>query len=65
MTAEQANQRIKTCGYLNGMNITVSQEKKLLVITGKVRTFYHKQLAQEALMQASKGVRLRNDLEVG
>ncbi len=45
-------------------NLNVVQSKQGLLISGQVRTFYHKQLAQEVVRQFADGMRVVNSVEV-
>jgi hypothetical protein len=45
-------------------DILVEREGELLVLSGMVSTFYHKQLAQEALRGLTSGLRLTNEINV-
>jgi hypothetical protein len=47
---------------LQGLNVEQSGEH--LVIRGRVRSFYHKQLAQELVRSVSGGLRVVNSVEV-
>jgi len=47
---------------LRGLDVAQSGER--LLISGRVRTFYHKQLAQEAVRHVVNGLRLVNLVEV-
>ncbi len=44
--------------------LEVSQDGNRLVITGKVQTFYHKQIAQEVVRSVAKGLRVVNSVRV-
>ncbi len=47
---------------LRGLHVVQSDGQ--LLISGRVRTFYHKQLAQEAVRHVANGFRLVNSVEV-
>jgi hypothetical protein len=47
---------------LRGLDVSQSGER--LLISGRVRSFYHKQLAQEAVRHVVNGLRLVNMVEV-
>lgn len=44
--------------------LTVDRQGDFLLIHGRVATFYHKQLAQEAIRPAADGMRLVNAVDV-
>jgi len=45
-------------------DLNVVQSGQRLLISGQVRTFYHKQLAQEVVRQCADGMRVVNSVEV-
>jgi hypothetical protein len=45
-------------------HLNVVQAGGRLLISGQVRTFYHKQLAQEVVRQFADGMRVVNSVEV-
>ena len=44
--------------------LTVESDGVRIVLSGQVSTYYHKQLAQEAIRVVSSGYRLTNHIEV-
>lgn len=45
-------------------SLQVERDGDQLIVTGRVPTFYYKQLAQEAILSAIKGLPILNQVEV-
>lgn len=50
--------------YLSGRNLRFEMQQDALVLRGVVRSYYHKQLAQESLKSIDGVGRIRNEIEV-
>ena len=50
--------------YLSGRNLRFEMHADGVVLRGTVRSYYHKQLAQESLKAISGIPRIRNEIEV-
>ena len=44
--------------------LIVQEEGEHLLISGRVRSFYHKQLAQETVRQVARGLHVVNEVDV-
>jgi hypothetical protein len=63
-TVMQAKSALTTSPVFALRGLKVVQSGGRLLISGRVRTFYHKQLAQEAVRHVANGLRLVNLVEV-
>lgn len=63
-TVTQAKSALTTSPVFALRGLHVVQSGGRLLISGRVRTFYHKQLAQEAVRHVANGFRLVNTVEV-
>ena len=68
MTTNTLNTQVETAIYnnphLNGSPLTVQHEDGNVVLTGQVRTYFQKQMAQESLRRIDGIKRIDNNLEV-
>lgn len=64
-TVTQAKSALTKSPVFALRGLEVAQAGGRLLITGRVKTFYDKQLAQEAVRQVANGFRLVNSVEVG
>jgi hypothetical protein len=64
-TVEQAaRERLAKTGYPTLEEVECSFHKGRMILRGQVPSYYHKQLAQEALRNATHVKQVINDLEV-
>ncbi len=54
--------RTRTCGTIRDLRVEVLDEG--VVISGRATTYYTKQLATHAALEAAENVNLTNDIEV-
>jgi hypothetical protein len=54
--------RLRTGGMIRGLRVDVAEES--VVISGRTTTYYNKQLATHAALDAAKEISLTNDIEV-
>ena len=54
--------RLRTGGMIRGLRVDVQDED--VVISGRTTTYYNKQLATHAALDAAKEISLTNDIEV-
>jgi hypothetical protein len=54
--------RLRTGGMIRGLRVDVTDEE--VVISGRTTTYYNKQLATHAALDAAKEISLKNDIEV-
>ncbi len=64
-TVTQAKSALTTSPVFALRDLHVVQSGGRLLITGRVKTFYDKQLAQEAVRPVANGFRLVNSVQVG
>jgi hypothetical protein len=60
----QARVALDGCPISDVRHLNVEQTGESLVISGHVSSFYHKQIAQEAIRAACRGVAVVNDVAV-
>ena len=64
VVTEQARTRLRQSPYTQVRRVSCAYNAGVLTLQGKLRTFFHKQLAQEAVANL-EGVRhVRNEIEV-
>ena len=62
---ETVRQAILSSGYEMSLGqVEVDVRDGLIVLSGRVSTFYHKQVAQTVVMKAVEHIPLRNEVEV-
>jgi osmotically-inducible protein OsmY len=61
---EQARARLKQCAYASVRRVSCAFDAGVLVLQGQLRTFFHKQLAQEAVADLEGVHQVRNEIEV-
>jgi hypothetical protein len=61
---ERARVALHDCPISAVRNLVVEQAGESLVISGRVSSFYHKQLAQEAIRAACRDISLVNEVAV-
>ncbi len=54
--------RLRTGGMIRGLRVEVQDDD--VVISGRTTTYYNKQLATHAALDAAKEISLTNDIEV-
>jgi len=64
-TVTRAESALTTSPVFALRGLHVVQSGGRLLISGRVRTFYHKQLAQESVRHVANGYRLVNSVKVG
>ncbi len=63
--AEAANERLRNSPYRALREISCKWDQGVLVLRGHLPSFYHKQLAQEAVAGARGVTQIINEIEVG
>jgi len=61
---EQARARLRQCAYSSVRRVSCAFDAGVLVLQGELRTFFHKQLAQEAVADLEGVRQIRNEIEV-
>ena len=54
--------RSRTGGMIRGLKVEIFAGE--VILTGRTATYYNKQLATHAVLDAAKGLNLTNDIEV-
>jgi hypothetical protein len=60
----QADTALKASFYAALRQLSVHASEDSLIISGRVESYYHKQVAQEAVMQHRGNLRLDNQVDV-
>jgi osmotically-inducible protein OsmY len=55
---------LETSPYLNGRTLRIETDGSRVVMQGVVRTYFQKQMAQEAIRRVDGGLEVENCLEV-
>jgi len=63
-TTTQARSAIENSPIFALRELSVERSGDRLLISGRVKTFYHKQLAQEAVRKFANGLRVVNNVAV-
>ena len=63
-TLERARKALSGSPIVTLQGLRVEQSDGLLVITGRVRSYYEKQMAQEAIRAVCENVPLQNTVDV-
>ena len=61
---DDAQTALKTSPIYALRNLTVEQSDEMLLICGKVDSYYHKQMAQEVVRLVSRDIHVVNQIDV-
>jgi len=61
---EQAQERLRAVPYISSRNLRCEHRQGLLILQGRVESYYQKQLAQEAVARLEGVAQVVNELEV-
>jgi len=63
-TIAQAKQNLERSAISDIRRLEIERDGERLVLSGRVRSFYHKQLAQEIVRSAADGAEIANAVSV-
>ncbi len=64
VAVHQAKQALAKCSHLNYASLRIDGTQQRIILRGEVRSFFHKQLAQEAILQTPGIASVCNQLHV-
>ncbi|HEX3869110.1 MAG TPA: BON domain-containing protein [Pirellulales bacterium] len=64
VVTERANARLRMSAYSPVRQVACAFDKGVLVLRGRLRSFFHKQIAQETVANLEGVRQIRNEIEV-